>query len=946
MKPFSRAPEIPVAHRAEFQEEVRARTATAAWVVTWIAFLMYPPSYFMDAFFHPRHAPMLLRVRLSETAALGVLLVVQAILRRRGLAVRMARPVAVALVACIWASLLAFLLIVGGPADSYFGGLMLLLTAVLIAFPWGLLEMGLACALIIGACDAGLLLLGPGGEGYGLGDFLNANYFWIGTTYIGLFWVVAGNNLRIREFLGRKEIEAAKARSDELLLNVLPADVAEELKAHGKVDAKAIESCSILFTDFVGFTRVASRSSAGDLVRSLDAAFSRFDSIVDRHGLEKLKTIGDAYMCAGGVLGRQPDHLLRTVLAGLEMHRALEEEGLTAADGAPWRMRIGIHAGPVVAGVIGQKKFAYDLWGDTVNTASRLESAGQPRTVNLATRTFRLIDSFFEGIDRGFVPVRGRMPMAMTGVTRLKPCYSADAEGRTANALFDEHARDWAASRGQPGRGPVMEPPGRIEGPESVGPDPLLALVELTADDRDILRAMASVVTFAAGQVLVEQGQQLSTLLLIVKGLVAVRVGRDGVSIEVGHVRPGEVIGEMSFVSWEPASATVVALETVTALEFEASWMEPMMNRFPQTGMRLLHSLALVLAQRVRESNARLLEWNVRPHAASREVRPVPMAGGHEVPETLRVAAERFLASFRALDLKPPSEEDLRIQVSQACDDLVQVAADDAHSGPGLGAWIARECGPQFLRSSMLERIRTRPLGTPLDYMTSEGIFANSPNGQGLLGKAVDSWFLDGPLARPLRGCQEEVFRQVVAAYGAGRPAGQSLRMAVISCGAAPGVFAALEHLGRPVDVDVTCLDRSLSALSLAGRRATQDGMASRFTFVCEDMVGTGARPTRLQDQRLICLPTLTVPLDDHEFVALLDELHESLEPGGCFVTGLLDPPPASRWLAESLLEWRLGRWTPAGLLRLVARSAFARGVVEVRPGDGAITLWLQKESA
>jgi class 3 adenylate cyclase len=129
--------------------------------------------------------------------------------------------------------------------------------------------------------------------------------------------------------------------------------------------------------------------NADALVASLDRVFSRFDEISTRLGLEKLKTIGDAYMCAAGVTTRQPDHLLRCVLAGMEMLRVIEEEGVAGADGAPWRMRVGIHPGPVVAGVIGQKRFAFDLWGDTVNTGSRRLSTSRPRSTGWSRRSSR-----------------------------------------------------------------------------------------------------------------------------------------------------------------------------------------------------------------------------------------------------------------------------------------------------------------------------------------------------------------------------------------------------------------------------------------------------------------------------------------------------------------------------------------------------------------------------
>ncbi|MBM4398268.1 MAG: cyclic nucleotide-binding domain-containing protein, partial [Deltaproteobacteria bacterium] len=592
---------LPPEYGAEFEAERRRSIASANWVVNWIGFLLYPITTFLDLIQFPATYGRLSAVRFGATAGLGLLLVVQWVLRRSGLAVPLNRVVMWAVVGIVIVHLDVVNVMVGGPETTYYAGITLLLLCVLVAFPLSLKEMGLTVVLISLQYNIVMLLFDPHLEPDG---FLNANYFFFATAFIGLFATALGNRLRIDEFLARKRIESEKARSDQLLLNILPEEVAEELKTTGRVHARHIRSCSILFTDFVGFTRLANRAAPEDLVRSLDRAFSRFDQIVDRWGLEKLKTIGDGYMAAGGVLEDQPDHLLRSILAGLEMMHAIEDEGLGAADGTPWRVRIGVHPGPVVAGVIGQKKFAFDLWGDTVNTASRLEAQGHPRTINLATKVYKAIEPFFDGVDRGYVPVRGKGPMAMTGITRLRPKYSEDPEGRVPNEMFRQDARRWLDGLVEPVVGPAADPTAAATRVElQPGPaDPLAVLSELTPDDKQALMELAEPVSFRPGQVIVEQGQSLAVLLMIIRGSAAVRVAQEGVSVEVGQVRPGEVVGEMSFVSWEPASATVVALDEVVALRFEMEWMESLISRHPRTGVRLFHSLAGILAQRVRET--------------------------------------------------------------------------------------------------------------------------------------------------------------------------------------------------------------------------------------------------------------------------------------------------------------------------------------------------------
>ncbi|MCB9276210.1 MAG: hypothetical protein H6564_19365 [Lewinellaceae bacterium] len=199
-----------------------------------------------------------------------------------------------------------------------------------------------------------------------------------------------------------KIIEDERKRSEALLLNILPAAVAEELKINGKAPARHFKEVTVLFTDFKDFSRTASELAPQELVNALDECFRAFDEIVERHGLEKIKTIGDAYMCAGGLPQPNGSHASEVVAAGLEM-----QDWLSQAKDIPFAgARIGVHTGPVVAGVVGAKKFAYDIWGDTVNIAARMESAGQAGRVNLSRSTFELVKEQFSCSHRGKVPAK------------------------------------------------------------------------------------------------------------------------------------------------------------------------------------------------------------------------------------------------------------------------------------------------------------------------------------------------------------------------------------------------------------------------------------------------------------------------------------------------------------------------------------------------------------
>lgn len=208
-------------------------------------------------------------------------------------------------------------------------------------------------------------------------------------------------------------IEKEKNRSETLLLNILPKETAQELKQHGKVQAKRFDSVTVLFADFKGFTQYAEKLSPERLVEKVDFYFSRFDEIMQKYGLEKIKTLGDAYMCAAGLPFPAADHARRMVMAALEMADIVRDAQSGLGDDPAFEVRIGINTGPVVAGVVGTKKFAYDIWGDTVNIAARMESNSEPGKINISETTYALVKDHFECEFRGELDVKNKGLMKM-----------------------------------------------------------------------------------------------------------------------------------------------------------------------------------------------------------------------------------------------------------------------------------------------------------------------------------------------------------------------------------------------------------------------------------------------------------------------------------------------------------------------------------------------------
>ena len=205
------------------------------------------------------------------------------------------------------------------------------------------------------------------------------------------------------------DIQVERQKSEDLLLNVLPVPIANRLKAGESTIADSFSGVSVLFSDVVGFTKLATTVSATELVNMLNGVFSGFDTLTDKHGLEKIKTIGDAYMVVSGLPDPREDHAEAMAEMALEMYEELDK--LNKEHGTNLEIRVGINSGPVVAGIIGTRKFAYDLWGDTVNTAARMESHGVEGRIHLTQETYVFLKDKYDFDDRGFMDIKGKGDM-------------------------------------------------------------------------------------------------------------------------------------------------------------------------------------------------------------------------------------------------------------------------------------------------------------------------------------------------------------------------------------------------------------------------------------------------------------------------------------------------------------------------------------------------------
>ncbi|MEA5617792.1 adenylate/guanylate cyclase domain-containing protein [Cronbergia sp. UHCC 0137] len=258
-------------------------------------------------------------------------------------------------------------------------------------------------------CYVGLYIFFDPQLGYPLAHYVEKGLYLFWTGLVCVLSVYLYEKLRKKEFQATQELEIAKQQSEKLLLNILPEVIAEKLKQHPSTIADSFQAVTVLFADIVGFTELSTRTSPPQLVELLNQIFCLFDELAERHGVEKIKTIGDAYMAVAGLPNQRGDHAISIANMALDMQKALAE--FNQKNNLSFRIRIGVSTGPVVAGVIGLKKFAYDLWGDTVNTASRMESHGIAGNTQVCEASYQLLKDSYILEKRGLIKIKGKGEM-------------------------------------------------------------------------------------------------------------------------------------------------------------------------------------------------------------------------------------------------------------------------------------------------------------------------------------------------------------------------------------------------------------------------------------------------------------------------------------------------------------------------------------------------------
>jgi len=422
---------LPPEVKEEFEVEIRQSSIFSIRFICWIAVFLYPLFGLLDYICFPEQYRILISIRCIVVPFIFLIL----LLTFTSNAIKIANILGFTLFQCLALGITIMIVFTGGESSPYYAGLSMVMLAQLVALSWGFRKTALNVIMIWLTYLALVFLFDRNYNEYQWPIFIANNFFLLGTMLIVSIWSILGFNLHKKSFLRSKMVQQEKEKSDQLLRNILPEPVIAELKISRKYTPQVYESATVLFTDFVGFTKIAEKMKPEDVVLELDRAFEFFDLICDKFHLEKIKTIGDSFMCAAGVPVPNRVHAIQAALMAIEIRsfNRMLNQIRSAVGEKEWNIRIGIHTGPLAAGVIGRTKFKYDIWGDTVNVASVMESSGDTGKINISKATYNAIKPYFMIHYRGIVSTKKRGELEMYFVDCIKPEYADDELGRTPN---------------------------------------------------------------------------------------------------------------------------------------------------------------------------------------------------------------------------------------------------------------------------------------------------------------------------------------------------------------------------------------------------------------------------------------------------------------------------------------------------------------------------------
>lgn len=430
--------QIPEEMVKPFYSELAASTAFSIRILCIFAGVLYPVFGWLDYIMFPEMFIILIIIRALIIPLVVIILLVSFLIPDITSNKKRADILAIILFQILGLGITAMVFYTGGMTSPYYAGIFLILLAQLVTIPWSLKLVMINTGLLIlfynlFAMFATLQTEFVASEVWPI--HINNNYFLFSSGLIGGIWSVIGFNLRKQSFFNANLVKKEKARSEQLLKNILPDQIIAELKLHDKVEPKKHKFVSVIFTDFANFTKISENMEPEAVLQELEKAFAFFDNTCGKYGLEKIKTIGDSYMCAAGIPTETNHNHIVSALAAMEMrmYANMINKIKQSIGEETWNIRLGVHSGPLVAGVIGQSKFAYDIWGDTVNTASRIEENGLPGEVSLSKSFAFSINPYFITEYRRKVNIKGKGWVPTYALRRIRPDYSEDSTGQIPN---------------------------------------------------------------------------------------------------------------------------------------------------------------------------------------------------------------------------------------------------------------------------------------------------------------------------------------------------------------------------------------------------------------------------------------------------------------------------------------------------------------------------------